>query len=188
MLVLHDAAGFITGLQLFPPESDAPHIVVSDALFELLKPCVGTIQLDGNGTQFFMPADIAMHVDQLMFNQRKAAKLIEIGLAQSTALTAGVPFNFGQSMDTVQTRNERDLINISGMTTRAILLRANAVTDPVIEFRAQSNTSYKITPEQAIALGETVAQHNEAIYQKAWALKDAITSATTTAELEAVQW
>lgn len=189
MLVLHDGTGVFTGLQLFPESSEAPHIVADDDLYPLLEPFIhAALQLDSDGENYFIPVDILARLDQLNIEKYRSEKLAEIEKLQLNVLQSGVPFLFGDVQDIVQTRSERDLINISGITLRGMLLRANAVHEPVIEFRAQSNTSYLITGEQAIALGETVAQHNEAIYQKAWALKDAITSATTLAELEAVQW
>jgi len=189
MLVLHNGSGVITGLQTFPESTESPHIVVDDSLHDVLLPLIGAdVSLVLDGGDYLLPENIHESLLAVAVNKLRADKFQEIERAQFIELQNGVPFVFGEVEDIVQTRSERDLINISGITTRGILLRSNAVTNPVIEFRAQSNTSYLITGEQAIALGETVAQHNEAIYQKAWALKDAITSATTLAELEAVQW
>jgi hypothetical protein len=189
MLVLHDGAGWITGLQLFPLESELYHVVVDDQYFSMLQPFVGKgLQLDGDGENFFLPSDIEDRVNQLSLEQLRAQKFSDIERVQTAELKAGVAFDFGGMHDVIQTRNDRDLINISGITTRAVLLQAKGINDAVIEFRAESNTSYMITPAQAIALGEAVALHSETIYAKAWAIKDAIQAATTVEELEAIQW
>lgn len=189
MLIIHDGNGTVTGLQLFPLTSELPHIEASDDLYLMLEPFIGRdIQLGRNGEQFFLPPNLHEHLANLSMDKRREEKLSEIECAQSDALAAGVEFDFGPSTDSIQTRTQRDLINISGVAMRGMLLRANGNTEAVIQFRAQSNTSYMITGDQAIALGESVAQHTEAIYAKAWALKDAIQSATTLAELEVITW
>lgn len=189
MLVLHDSNGFITGLQTFPLTSDFAHIEASDALFTVLQPLVNSdfrlINIDGD---FVLPENINDAINGVTLEKFRAEKLREIESAQFAALQGGVPFNFGGTPDIVQTSSERDLINISGITMRGLLLRADGVTAPVIEFRALSNTSYMITGQQAIDLGATVAQHNEQIYSKAWQLKDAINAAQSISELEAIQW
>jgi hypothetical protein len=189
MLVIHDDAGFVTSLQLFPETTELPHIVADDEMYPVLEPfiCSG-IQLDGDGENFFMPDDIATKVSQLSLEKMREQKYLDTERLQASELKAGVAFDFGGTHDVIQTRNDRDLINISGITTRAVLLQAKGINEPVIEFRAESNTSYMITPAQAIALGEAVAEHSEATYAKAWALKDAIQAATTAEQLEAIQW
>lgn len=45
-----------------------------------------------------------------------------------------------------------------------------------------------ITLYEAIALGVAVAEHSEAIYAKAWALKDAIDQATSVDDINAIAW
>lgn len=124
---------------------------------------------------------------QLFVAEKNAAiKRIEKGFA--SAMKAGVPFNFNGVDDVIQTRDERDLINISGVTTRAMLLQSQNNSDPVINFRADSNTIYQLTPVQAIQLGEVVAIKMEEIYGIFWMLKDAVAQATTVDEVEAIQW
>lgn len=94
-----------------------------------------------------------------------AEKLTKIKRSKLSAmLAAGVPFDFNGVNNVVRTRMERDLINISGIVTKALILKNEVVTEPVILFRAESNNSYLITSEQAIALGVAVVEHSEAIY------------------------
>lgn len=118
----------------------------------------------------------------------KSSKQAEIANQLSLELAAGVPFLFGENPDVIQTRFERDLINISGITVRAIILNSQGVSDAVIEFRAESNQTYMITPQQAIALGEAVADHSSQAYARSWSAKDAIEHATSVNEIEAIDW
>lgn len=189
MLVIHDSTGLVVGLQLFPTESDQTHIAVDDSLFDSLEPLITSglrlTELDG---VFALPENLQTNLDSLAIQNRFSEKKRELDLQQTNALTAGVPFSFRGIEDVVQTRGERDLININGVTTQAMLLKAAGVAEPVIQFRAQSNSSYMLTPDDAIELGVAVAAHSQAVYEKAWALKDALAAATTIEELEAVQW
>jgi hypothetical protein len=101
---------------------------------------------------------------------------------------AGCPFVFGEVGDIIQTRDERDFININGVVMNATLLKSAGVSDARILFRAQSDTNYQLTPDQAIALGLTVAARSTQLYATKWALKDALESATTADEINAIHW
>lgn len=189
MLVIHDLAGFITGLQIYPETSSAPHIVVSDELFETLQPFVGgDLRLETVDNAYVLPRDLNEQLAKLNFNKYRAEKLLQIEQLQTVNLATGVLFLFGDTEDVVQTRDERDLININGVATQAMLLKNAGVSDPIIQFRAQSNTSYMLTPDEAISLGVAVAQHSQQVYAKAWVLKDAINAARKVEELELLAW
>lgn len=189
MFVLHDGFGFVTGLQVFPQSTELPHIVVSDELFDSFQQLIGAnFQLENVNGLFSIPDDIAQKLELISIEKNRAEKLAQIEVAQMAELQQGVAFLFNGMPDTIQTRSERDLINISGIATKAILLKGKGIEEAVIEFRAESNTSYMITPDDAIALGEAVADRNQQIYSKAWQLKDAISAAQTTQELELLQW
>ncbi|UUA73107.1 DUF4376 domain-containing protein [Cellvibrio sp. QJXJ] len=124
-----------------------------------------------------------------LLGDAKNRKLAEISVVQKQALASGVAFEFmPDTEDVVQTRDDRDLINISGVATNAMILKQAGIDGAVIEFRAESNTSYMLTPEQAIALGVAVAEHSKVVYAKAWQLKDQIANAGTLEEVEAVGW
>lgn len=102
-------------------------------------------------------------------------------------LTAGVSYNFHGTDDVIQTRHERDLINISGLATRALLLKNDGVTQAVIPFRADSNTTYLLTPDEMLAMAAAVSDFTAQQYSEVWALKDAINAAQSVAEIDAVQ-
>jgi len=129
------------------------------------------------------PRDPAHHLTKA---KQAAKRRIQLELDQR--IQQGMPYSFNSTSDMVQTRFERDLINISGVATRAMLLKAQGIAEPVIKFRAESNTTYDLTPDQAIHLGETVAAWIEGLYATAWALKDALHSALTPEEISTIQW
>lgn len=118
----------------------------------------------------------------------KKAKHAYIDRERITREGGGAPFNFSGVDDVIQTRFERDYINISGITMQALLLQARGIDAAVIEFRAESNTTYLLTPANAIALGEAVAAHSQQIYATSWALKDQLEQAETVAEVESIVW
>lgn len=108
---------------------------------------------------------------------------------RKAAEAAGMPWTFpGDIEDVVQLRDERDIANVNGRVTAALILQAGAVTGPVLEFRAESNTTHQMTAEQMIGMGMGVSAFLASNYQKAWALKAQLDAATTTAEVEAIAW
>jgi hypothetical protein len=123
--------------------------------------------------------------DELLARE-KSLKTAQIDSWRDTAIAAGVEFDFDGTLDVVQTRDERDYVNISGYTLKAMMLQTAGVTGPVLEFRAESNTNYNLTPLLMLALGNAVAEHRANAYQISWTLKDAVKNAQTMAELEAV--
>lgn len=189
VIVLHDVNGLVTGVQVFPETTDAMHIVVDDSFFEPLQELMaGQCCLELVNGVFILPPDIDAQLQALSLNKFRAEKINQIEKSQATELTAGVPFSFNGTSDLVQTRSERDLININGVVTQAMLLKNANVFEPAIRFRAQSNCSFMLTPDDAIALGVAVAQHSQQVYEKAWQLKDAAYAAQTVEELELLQW
>jgi hypothetical protein len=125
-------------------------------------------------------------MDELVQAKAGAKQLID--LEREKRLRAGAPHTFGAVEDRVQTRFERDLVNIAGRAMDAMLLQSQNVTDPVLPFRADSNTTYLLTPTEMIAMARAVSDYVSATYQTSWDLKDAISAATTLAEVDAVAW
>lgn len=123
---------------------------------------------------------------ELLDSARQRA-LQRVNAQHLRTLTAGIPYNFLGTDDVIQTRHERDLINISGLATRALLLKADGVNESVIPFRADSNTTYLLTPDEMLAMAAAVSDFTAQQYSEAWALKDAINAAQSVAEIDAVQ-
>jgi hypothetical protein len=118
----------------------------------------------------------------------RANKIQEIEFRRAELERAGCPFVFGETGDNIQTRDERDFININGVTTSAMLLKTAGVTDAIIIFRAKSDASYQLTPDQAIQLGVAVAARSVELYKTQWELKDAAENAASIEEINAIQW
>jgi hypothetical protein len=115
-------------------------------------------------------------------------KITELELRRTQLEREGCPFVFGDVGDIIQTRDDRDLININGVATTAILMKTAGVTDPSIMFRAASDTSYLLTPDEALELGRAVAARSVQLYAIQWELKDAVAAAQSVEEINAIKW
>ena len=134
-------------------------------------------------------AAIALNVPEPpTFEQLKQQKLVEIDEWRVQAEQKGMPWQFGDVSDVVQIRHDRDLNNINGRVSAALVLKQRGVTDPVLTFRAESNMTHSLTPDQMIEMGLAVGEFTANQYMKAWALKEQLNAAQTVEDLEAIQW
>lgn len=119
----------------------------------------------------------------------RGQKKAQIDEWRVAAEQAGMVYAFpsGQS-DVVQLRDDRDRANINGQVTTAMLLQSQGIDAPVLPFRAESNTTYMLTPAQMIALGVATGQFSSQQYQIGWTLKEQVDAATTVQQLEAITW
>lgn len=123
----------------------------------------------------------------LEMQQKDKREIIDVWRQQREQ--AGLPYSFpGGFEDVVQMRDERDRTNINAQVTIAMLLQGQGVSDPVLPFRAASNTTYLLTPTQMIEMGMAVAAFSSELYQIGWALKAQVDEATSAEELEAIVW
>lgn len=119
----------------------------------------------------------------------KAYKRVQIDEWRVQAEQKGLTYTFpGGAVDCIQLRHERDLANVNGQVSAALILHADGVTDAVIPLRAESNTTYMLTPAQVLAMGMAVNQFVGQGYQIAWTLKEQVEAATTQDMLEAIKW
>lgn len=108
-------------------------------------------------------------------------KMAQINAERQAQLQAGMPYEFPDgSQDIIQTR-EQDQINLIVIRDNAKDALVEGVTEPVLEFRAQSDTSYWLTPEQALAMTEAVRAHGYQIYRDSWDRKEALEQIDLTA-------
>lgn len=77
----------------------------------------------------------------------------------------------------VDARDDTDLRNITAITVAAQEYKGNP--NALMPFRDANDTTHDLTPAQTITLGLTVQGHIQAVYAKAWALKDSIDSMTS---------
>lgn len=126
---------------------------------------------------------------KINLNAIRAKKKAQIDQWRIAAEQAGMSYEFpGGELDIVQLRDERDRTNITALVTNALILQGQGVTDPVLVFRAQSNTSYQMTPAQIIAMGAAVGVFGSQMYQTGWGLKEQVDAATTAEQIEAITW
>lgn len=118
----------------------------------------------------------------------KVLKMAEIENWRIQAERSGMPWHFGTIEDIVQVRHERDLANINGQVSAALVLKGRGVTQAVLPFRAQSNITHNLTPDEMIDMGMAVGEFTADQYMKAWALKEQVAAATTAEELDALVW
>jgi len=101
----------------------------------------------------------------------------------------GMPYTFPTGdVDNVQLRNERDIANVNGQVSASLVLTSQGVTEPVLFFRAESNTTYSLTPTEMVQLGMAVNQFVGRGYQIAWELKERVALAKTEEEVRLVVW
>jgi hypothetical protein len=125
----------------------------------------------------------------LTMEEAQKRKRREIEQWRKAAEAAGMPWAFpGNVQDVVQLRDERDIANVNGQTTSALILQTAGVTAATMPFRAESDETYLLTPGQMVDMGMAVATFLASNYQKAWTLKGQLDAATTTAEVEAIVW
>lgn len=109
--------------------------------------------------------------------------------ARESVENQGLPYVFpGNYQDTIQLRNERDVSIINSLVSMALILKAQGVTDPVLEFRAESNKSHFLTPDQMLHMGMSVSAFVSELYRIAWRLKEQIDAATEATELPPIKW
>lgn len=119
----------------------------------------------------------------------KALKLEWVDRKRMSVERQGVSYTFpGQLVDVIQLRDQRDLGNVSGLATAALSLKLQGVTDPVFPFRAESNVTYNLTPDQMLEMAQTVNAYISSLYQIGWGLKQVIEAASSIEEIEGIQW
>ena len=94
----------------------------------------------------------------------------------------GVTFTFpGDVAGSIQTRSDADFRNITGFSAAGLALTGQPA---VLQFRDQEDRVHELTPQQAVELGLAVTQAVSAIYQVAWAHKDALAALQSRQEIE----
>lgn len=101
--------------------------------------------------------------------------LAEVAREREARQVKGKKYAFpdGQ-LGTIQTRDDRDLVNINGRVTAALVLQAQAVADPVLSFRDEENVTHVMTPVQMVAMGMAASAFVSETYTAKWAHDTAI--------------
>jgi hypothetical protein len=118
------------------------------------------------------------------------AKLVQrqaVNALRDEKRSAGLSYSFPDSLTgTVDTVNQVDYTNLQALVTTAQVLAASGETGAVLAFRDAEDQTHALTPEEVIALGMAVTQHQAAIYAASWPIKDAITAAADQVALDAI--
>ncbi|WP_420465629.1 DUF4376 domain-containing protein [Panacagrimonas sp.] len=119
-------------------------------------------QIEGIWTQTWTITPILVEQARAILHEQVAAERLRLE-------RLGVPYVFPVDVaGTIQTRDDTDTRNIQGVVTTAMILQAQGVTDPVLEFRTADNVNHALTPSQAIAMGMAVSAHVNALYSAKW--------------------
>lgn len=111
----------------------------------------------------------------------------QLDSARDEAFATGTQFAFpGGNNDYIQTRPQ-DKANLLAIAMEARDLKAAGESDPVIDFRAGSNTTYQLTPNQAIDMANAAMAYVKATYEKSWQLKDSVEAALEAEDQEAIE-
>lgn len=87
----------------------------------------------------------------------------------------GLPYTFpGNVEDVIQTRNDQDWSVLNTLATHALILKAEKVNKPVMEFRGESNLVHNLTPDQMIAMTKAAFEYRSKLFKVQWSQKQAI--------------
>lgn len=123
----------------------------------------------------------------MQLDKAKIAKKKELDYIRYQLSNGGMEWNFNGVTDVVQTRDEDKLLLLS-MYSKAKSLIDSGITDAVQIFRAESNNSYWITPQEAHDMSLQAALYIENLYITSWSLKDQVNNATTLQEISNITW
>jgi len=79
-----------------------------------------------------------------------------------------------------------DIQNIAGLTQTATLSIINN-DNTKIDFRGADNITYSLTPSEIVILGKAVSQKYSNMYAQSWVFKDALQSAVSIEEINAIE-
>lgn len=139
----------------------------------------------------------AAYVDATLSMARRMRKDY-IEKIRDSKLYDGVEYTMpGGATDIVQTRGEKDLVALLSLNGTANNLKDAGVTNPVIEFRSESDVRYFLTPIETINMLTHVNGVLAGIYSLSWDLKDDIDAivhnpsddvSVTVAAINAIDW
>lgn len=116
----------------------------------------------------------------------KSRKQKDIETARDTAIEGGFLYEFSGTQDRVQTR-QRDRENLMGLAVAA-QQAITAGASQAFQFRAESNETYTLTPDEMLAVSTAAQEHVSAQYAHSWSLKAQIDAAKSQAELDSIAW
>lgn len=118
----------------------------------------------------------------------KAQACARIAAECAKRRSAGVQIEFPDGPGLVQTRDDLDLINVTGVSSAGLAATVSGDT-PDLYFRDEANVNHTLLPTQAVHFGAQVMQRLQAITRAAHDAKDAINSPaiTTAAQIAGIE-
>lgn len=165
------------GLVGFMPVTQSPPVL--DSATQIAVETAPQL-IDGVWTQAwevhprFASPDAEAEHNSVVLAQRKKDLHATVSTKRQSVQEQGFSFTFPDGDGTIQTRNDRDLGNITGQTLAAIVLQTQGISDPVLSFRDSENNTHVLTPIQAIQMGMAVSQFVSSVYASKWAHDEAV--------------
>jgi len=110
--------------------------------------------------------------------QAQAAKLAAIEAERDRRIALGVTVTFPDGQALVQTRDETDIRNASGIASSGLAMVVTGQAGTLV-YRDAANVLHSMTPAQAIQFGFEVAAAIQAVYTQSWGAKAAVAALTT---------
>lgn len=112
----------------------------------------------------------APKASEVLASSKRSAHLVRSSYERN-----GMPYTFpGNVEDVVQTRNDQDWSVLQTLATQALILKAEKVNKPVMEFRGASNLVHNLTPDQMIAMTKAAFEYRTSLYKAQWAYKETL--------------
>lgn len=101
-----------------------------------------------------------------------------IDTERNARIAAGMPYTFPDgTTGTVQLRNERDILNVTGVGTAGLMLDLGGEAATKLQFRDAEDATHDMTGAEARTFGLAVSAWISANYARAWALKGEVAAA-----------
>lgn len=124
--------------------------------------------------------------EDLPLDLAKGQAKAQVESRRDALLRAGESVTFPDGTGTVQTRDERDLINIMGVIVGGIALVVQGDDNGTVGLRDATNTDHAMTGVQALQVGMQALLGQTVIYQASWDHKAAIEAVDTLDDLKAL--
>lgn len=178
----------------FPSQPDSETLSMFErVLIQPTEPPEGDVvtqgqpeEIEGVWYQTWISRDFTPEELDEQLDQRKQGRLSELDALRDAAFAAGMPYQFSDGDDVVQTR-QQDQINLMGLAAKAQRQLVEG-DDTLLPFRALSNQTRMLTPAETDAMALAALAHIEGIYGRTWLAKDAIEAAETVEAVLAVEW
>lgn len=115
--------------------------------------------------------EIAEWVVEFVAADTIVRKTAEVDAHRDALIAAGCPYAFPDGLSgTIQTRNDNDFINISGIAAAGLALMVTQSAETLV-FLDCENVLHTLTGAQAVAMGMAVMAWRQGIYSASWHLK-----------------